>query len=140
SAIIFRRVILCLSLGILAGGVITLWPMDHTVVAGAWYAFRQYVIQHSLFDQFRIEILGFILLISAIVGIAQQAGGIHGMIEIIIRFCRTPRAAQIGTAIGGMAIFFDDYLNCIIVGNSFRPLTDRFRVSREKLSYIVDST
>jgi len=140
SAIIFRRVILCLALGILAGGIVTLWPMDHTLVGGAWYAFRQYVIQHSLLDQFRIEILGFILLISAIVGIAQQSGGIQGMIEIIIRFCRTPRAAQLGTALGGLAIFFDDYLNCIIVGNSFRPLTDRFRISREKLTYIADST
>jgi Na+/H+ antiporter NhaC len=140
SAIIFRRVILCLALGILAGGIITLWPMDQTIVGGAWHAVHYYLIRHSLLDQFRVEILGFILLISAIVGIAQHSGGIHGVIEIIIRFCRTPRAAQLGTAIGGLTIFFDDYLNCIIVGNSFRPLTDRFRISREKLTYIVDST
>ncbi|HOJ76301.1 MAG TPA: Na+/H+ antiporter NhaC family protein [Phycisphaerae bacterium] len=140
TAILFRRVILCLALGILAGGIITVWPMDRTIVGGVWYAIRHYLIEHSLLDQFRAEILLFILLISAIVGVAQQSGGIQGVIEIIIRFCRTARAAQVGTAIGGIAIFFDDYLNCIIVGNSFRPLTDRFRVSREKLSYIVDST
>lgn len=140
SAILFRRVILCLSLGILAGGIITVWPMDHTVVGGVWYAIDRYLIHHSLLDQFRAEILAFILLISATVGVAQEAGGIDGMIRIIIRFCRSARAAQFGTAVAGIAIFFDDYLNCIIVGNSFRPLTDRFRVSREKLSYIVDST
>lgn len=139
-AIIFRRVILCLALGILAGGIIALWPMDHSIVGGMWHAVYHYLIRHSLLDQFRVEILGFILLISAIVGIAQHSGGIQGVIEIIIRFCRTPRAAQVGTALGGLAIFFDDYLNCIIVGNSFRPLTDRFRISREKLTYIVDST
>lgn len=139
-AILLRRVVLCLGLGILAGGIITVWPMDHTVIGGVWYAIHRYLIQHSLFDQFRAEIVIFILLISAIVGIAQQSGGIQGAIDIILRFCRTARAAQIGTAIGGILIFFDDYLNCIIVGNSFRPLTDRFRVSREKLSYIVDST
>lgn len=139
SAILFRRVILCLSLGILAGGVVALWPMDHTIFVGAWHAVYWYLIHHSLLDQFRGEILVFILLISAIVGMAQECGGINGMILIIIRYCRTTRAAQLGTAIGGMAIFFNDYLNCIIVGNSFRPLTDRYRVSREKLSYIVDS-
>jgi Na+/H+ antiporter NhaC len=140
TAIVLRRVVLCLGLGILAGGVIAIWPTDQTFVRGAWYAFDQYLIRHALLDQFRMEILTFIILISAIVGIAQYAGGIHGMIEIIVKVCRTSRAAQLGAMFAGIAVFFDDYLNCIIVGNSFRPLTDRFRVSREKLAYIVDST
>ena len=40
----------------------------------------------------------------------------------------------------GLAIFFDDYANSIVVGSTLRPIADRFRVSREKLAYIVDST
>jgi len=40
----------------------------------------------------------------------------------------------------GIGIFFDDYANTLIVGNTMRPVTDRFRISREKLAYIVDST
>ena len=40
----------------------------------------------------------------------------------------------------GLAIFFDDYANTIVVGSTLRPIADRFRVSREKLAYIVDST
>ncbi len=140
TAILFRHVILCLVLGILAGGVLVLLPTDQFALWGVWHAFYHYFLHHSVLDTFRLEIIAFVLLICATVGLAQHSGGIHSVINWLTRFCRTARTARIGTALAGLAIFFDDYMNCIIVGNALRPLTDRYRVSRAKLAYIVDST
>ena len=140
TAIIFRRVILSLALGVATGGVITLLLADRSPLLGIWHAFEHYLIRHALLDTWRIEITAFVILISATVALARHSGGIQGLVDVVIRYCRTPRSARIGTAIAGLFIFFDDYLNCIIVGNTLRPLTDRYRVSRAKLAYIVDST
>ena len=140
TAIIFRHVIACLVLGVLAGGVIAVWPAGGGPLYGLWHAFYAYLIQHALLNTFRLEIVAFVLLLSATVGLAQQSGGIAATIQGVARFCRTARAARVGTVLVGWLLFFDDYLNCIIVGNALRPLTDRYRVSREKLAYIVDST
>src|SRR5690606_22437628 len=52
----------------------------------------------------------------------------------------TPRRGLLATFAQGLAIFFDDYANALIVGNTMRPVTDRLRVSREKLAFVVDST
>ncbi len=139
-AIALRRVVLSLILGIIAGGIVAMWPVTHNPFAGAWHAASEYFLRKAVLGDFRLEVIGFVLLISGTVGVAQQAGGIAGLIEIIIRFCRTRRSARVGTVAAGMAIFFDDYLNCIIVGNALRPLTDRYGISRAKLAYFVDST
>jgi Na+/H+ antiporter NhaC len=56
------------------------------------------------------------------------------------RFASTPERGQIVGGLGGLAVFFDDYSNAMIVGPTMRPMTDRLKVSREKLAYIVDST
>ena len=55
-------------------------------------------------------------------------------------WARTPRHGQLATGLLGVAIFFGDYANTLIVGNTMRPITDRLRISREKLSYLVDSS
>ena len=57
-----------------------------------------------------------------------------------MNFARTPRRGKFATWAAGLGIFFDDYANTLIVGNTMRPITDRLKVSREKLAYIVDST
>ncbi|MBN1492094.1 MAG: hypothetical protein JXA69_19430, partial [Phycisphaerae bacterium] len=140
TAIILRRVVLCLSLGIVAGGIVAVWPSDANPLWGVWHAFYDYLIVQSVCDPFRLQIVAFVFLICSTVGIAQAAGGIRGILDVVTRFCRTARAARVGAVVAGLLLFFDDYLNCIIVGTTMRPLTDRFRVSREKLAYIVDST
>jgi Na+/H+ antiporter NhaC len=62
------------------------------------------------------------------------------MVEAIRPLATSPRRGQFFTWLAGIIIFFDDYANTLIVGNTMRPVTDRLRVSREKLAYIVDST
>jgi len=140
AAILTRHVVLSLSVAVLAGGVLATVPAGGSVVSGLWHAFDAYLVRHALLDAFRLDIILFVLLISGTVGIARDSGGIRAMIDLAVRFCRTPRAARLAVWAGGMMLFFDDYLNCLVVGNTLRPLTDRHRVSRAKLAYLVDST
>lgn len=62
------------------------------------------------------------------------------MVDTVSRLVRGPRSARLATFLTGLFIFFDDYTNTMIVGNTMRPLCDRWKVSREKLAYLVDST
>lgn len=68
------------------------------------------------------------------------SGGFNGVMRFLIRFIRGPISAQIVTAVMGLICFIDDYANAIIVGSMAQPLTDRYKISREKLAFIVDAT
>ena len=72
--------------------------------------------------------------------IVTRNGGMQGVVEKIRALAGSPRRAQLATSALGIAIFFDDYANTMVVGNAMRPVTDAARVSREKLAYLVDST
>ena len=58
----------------------------------------------------------------------------------LVRFARDRKSAQLMTWFSGLIIFFDVYANTFIVANTLKPITDRHKISREKLAYIVDST
>jgi Na+/H+ antiporter NhaC len=74
------------------------------------------------------------------VGVMSRSGGTHGVVRLLEPLATTPRRAQLATWLMGIGIFFDDYSNTLIVGNAMRPVTDRHRISREKLAFLVDST
>jgi len=80
------------------------------------------------------------MLLGGMVGVFSRIGGTRGVVDEISRLATSPRRGQLATWLMGLAVFFDDYTNTLIVGNTMRPITDRLRISREKLSYIVDST
>ena len=84
--------------------------------------------------------MAFVIFMLAMVGVIIKAGGIHGLMQRIARLAKDARRTQIATWFMGLAIFFDDYANSILVGSTMRSLTDKFKVAREKLAYIVDST
>ena len=86
------------------------------------------------------QIVAFVVLMLAMVGVMTRSGGIRGLMDKIARFAKGARSTQLSTYCMGLGIFFDDYANTVLVGSTMRPLCDRFRVSREKLAYIVDST
>jgi Na+/H+ antiporter NhaC len=144
-ALIFRRVLIALFLGILAGAVLLAHagqPDASLLVAlgrGLLDVFTVY-LHHELVDTFRIEILGFVVALIAAVGVMSRSGGVQGLVELLLRFARSVRSTLAVTYGMGLLIFFDDYTNCLLVGSTMRPLTDRMRISREKLAYIVDST
>ena len=79
----------------------------------------------------------FILFMSGLVGIIEKSGGLLGITEALRGFVKTPRSAQLAAFGAGCVIFFDDYSNCLIAGNSMRPLADLAGLSREKLGTFV---
>ncbi len=82
----------------------------------------------------------FSLLVAAMVGIVGRAGGTRALVERAERLAKDTRGAGVAAWLAGLIVFFDDYANCLVVGNAMGPLADRFGVSRAKLAYIVDST
>ncbi|MGB0952486.1 MAG: Na+/H+ antiporter NhaC family protein [Planctomycetota bacterium] len=138
-AFLTRRTILSLSVGVLVGGVIAVQGVGgvgtffHLVFAEIlWFGILQ--------DSFHLYILGFVILLSATVAIITRMGGIDGMVNSLVRFAKNSRSVQAVAYFLGLGIFFDDYANTIVVGNSCGPLFDKQKISRAKLAYIVDST
>ncbi|PIY32973.1 MAG: sodium:proton antiporter, partial [Bacteroidetes bacterium CG_4_10_14_3_um_filter_42_6] len=80
------------------------------------------------------------MIIAATVSVITKNGGMKGVVNQLSRFVTGPRSASFITWLLGIMIFFDDYANTLVVGNTMRPLTDKMKVSREKLAYLIDST
>ena len=141
-ALATRRTLLALSLGVWCGAVAAAWLSGAgwgALLQGSLDVFRVY-FWGELRDSFRIEILGFIAALLAMVGVMSRSGGVAGLVEWAMGLASGRRSVQGLTWASGLAIFFDDYTNCMLVGSSLRPLSDRLRISREKLAYLVDST
>ena len=94
----------------------------------------------SLYDADHVTIIVFTLLIGGMVRIITANGGMQGVVNWLSRRARGPRSGQLMTFLMDLCIFFDDYSNTLVVGNTMRPIADKLKVSREKLAYIVDST
>jgi len=141
-ALAFREVIVSLFMGIWAGAFIA----GGLRIDSFYYFFlslfqvvQKYVII-ALEDADHLSVIVFSLLIGGMVAIISRNGGMAGIVNILSRYARSTRSTQFITWVLGVAIFFDDYANTLIVGNTMRSVTDRFHISREKLAYIVDST
>lgn len=87
-----------------------------------------------------LSIILFSVLIGGMVHVISENGGMQGIVEKVSKLSTSARRTQLATVLMGCLIFFDDYANTLVVGNTMRPLTDKFKISREKLAYIVDST
>ncbi len=141
-ALVFREVIVSLFAGIwmgafIAGGLRV--DSIYYLLLPLFKVVEKYII-NALNDPGHLSVVIFSLLIGGMVAIISRNGGMAGVVSRLTRFARTRRSAQFITWLLGVAIFFDDYANTLIVGNTMRSVTDRFKVSREKLAYIVDST
>jgi Na+/H+ antiporter NhaC len=91
-------------------------------------------------DPINLEILGFVSAILVLISILISSGGVRGVILILSKWVNTRMKAQLVPALLGLLIFIDDYANTMIVGSTSRPLTDKFKISREKLAFLVDAT
>lgn len=138
-ALIFKRVIPALFLGIWFGAMAAIGFSFPGAFQGALAAFQVYVLQ-SFADEAHAQVILFSFMIGGLVGIISKNGGMQGVVNIISKWAKSPSKGQSATGVLGLAIFFDDYANSLVVGNTMRPVTDRLRISREKLAYIVDST
>lgn len=138
-ALVFKRVIPALFLALWLGA----WLLRDLSLTGLWLGLLdtvQVFARDELANTDNASIIIFTLMIGGMVGIISRNGGMQGIVDGIVRWADNARHACLATAGMGLAIFFDDYANTLVVGNTMRPVTDAMRVSREKLAYIVDST
>jgi Na+/H+ antiporter NhaC len=135
-ALALRQVIISLLLGIFIGAVIV---YDYNPLIGLIRLIDTYII-NAVDDRSHIQIIVFTFLFGGVIGIISKGGGTRGIANLLTKFARTRRSGMISTWLSGLIIFFDDYSNSLIVGNLMRPITDRLKISREKLAFIVDAT
>ena len=138
-ALITKNVIPALFLGLWFGAFAVHGFSFAGVGWGLLNAFQVYVLE-AITNPDHAAIILFTFMIGGMVGIVSRNGGMQGVVNKIVPFARTPERAQVATGVLGLVIFFDDYANVLVVGNTMRQVTDKLRVSREKLAYIVDST
>lgn len=137
-ALLLREAVAALFVGVWMGALAL---AGFNPLAALWRVIDTFVVPTlGDIDGGHPQIVVFSLLLGGMVGIISRNGGTLGIVEAATPFASTRKRGQIATWFAGMAIFFDDYANTLIVGNTMRSITDRLKISREKLAYIVDST
>lgn len=94
----------------------------------------------SVASSWNAGILIFLVILGAIVVLMNKAGGSYAYGAWAARKIKTRKGAMLATWGLGALIFVDDYFNCLTVGSVMRPVTDKHKISRAKLSYIIDAT
>ncbi len=141
-AFLTRHVLLSLGIAIIAGGLLTKVPQS-PLSAAAWFeGFRSVgiYVADTVTSRSNLQILAFLPPIFVMIEIVIASGGFKGIIVWLLKWVKGRKSTQIATALMGILCFIDDYTNAIIVGSMMQPITDRFRVSREKLAFLVDAT
>jgi Na+/H+ antiporter NhaC len=138
-ALTLRNVIPALLLGLWIGATaVRSFTLEGTG-RGLLDTFSVYVTG-AIADFDRASIILFTMMIGGMVGIITRNGGMASVVRGIVSRAKTAIGGQVAVWLMGLMIFFDDYSNTLVVGNTARSLTDHLKVSREKLAYIVDST
>lgn len=139
AALVFRQVVAALFAGVWVGAWIVTGDGALGWFTGLLTTIDTYIIA-ALTDPDRVSIIVFSLMIGGLVGVIQKNGGTRGIVNAVVSWANTAQRGQLTTAVLGCLVFFDDYANSLIVGGTMRPITDKLRISREKLAYLVDST
>jgi len=138
-ALIIRSVVPALLIGVWLGAT----ALQSFTLKGAGMglldAFQVFVVG-SLADPGRVAVILFTMMIGGMVGIITRNGGMMSIVHVVVSRAKSAIGAQVSVWLMGLMIFFDDYANTLVVGNTARPITDKLKISREKLAYIVDST
>lgn len=138
-ALAFRQVLFALFLGIWMGAYL-IGDLTFTGIFNSFFDALSGFIVPGVSDPDRMSIVVFSILIGGMVGVITDNGGTRGVIKAITKFVRTKVQGMVVTSLMGFIVFFDDYANTMVVGNTMRPLTDKLRISRAKLAYLVDAT
>ena len=136
------RLILGMSTAVVGTAIISLFPtvpLLELPFAAVHRALVEFIWQ-PLDSSFQPFVLFFTVSLIGMVRVVSLAGGTQGIAEALARRAEGARSTRLATFVMGLAIFFDDYANSMVVGTTMRPVADRFNISREKIAYIVDST
>lgn len=139
-ALITKEVYSSLLVGTFAGLVIYEFTLGGASAASFVAAFCDLPTLLSAQIESNGALLLFLALLGSLTVIISVAGGSRAYAEWVSTHVKNARMAQLMTAILGIVIFVDDYFNCLTVGAVMRPVTNKFKVSHEKLAYIIDST
>ncbi|MDE7177529.1 MAG: Na+/H+ antiporter NhaC family protein [Lachnospiraceae bacterium] len=135
-ALITKEVYSSLFVGILMGGLLySGFRFELTIT----HIFEDGIIS-VLSDSYNVGILVFLVILGTMVSLMNKAGGSAAFGQFAATRIKNRVGAQLATILLGVLIFIDDYFNCLTVGSVMRPVTDKFKVSRAKLSYLIDAT
>ena len=141
-ALISKEVYSSLFVGIVTGGVIYAainGPVEQVGVGALEHVFKDGIIA-SLSDPYNVGILVFLVFLGIIVALMNKAGGSAAFGNWASEHVHSRVGSQLATIGLGVLIFIDDYFNCLTVGSVMRPVTDRQKISRAKLAYLIDAT
>ena len=135
-ALITKEVYSSLVIGIIVGGLIYAGGNFETtithVITDGFVA--------NVADSYNMGIIIFLILLGALVSMMNKAGGSAAFGRWATKHIKSRVGAQLATIALGVLIFIDDYFNCLTVGSVMRPVADSHKVSRAKLSYLIDAT
>lgn len=134
-ALLTRQVLLSLFIGIFSGSLI----INGLHIKSFFMVIEKYGMV-ALNDSGHLSIIIFSTIIGGMVAIISKNGGMAGVVDKLSIYAKSARSTQFITWFLGVAIFFDDYANTLVVGNTMKSVSDKFKISREKLAYLVDST
>jgi Na+/H+ antiporter NhaC len=137
-ALIFREVVAALFAGVWLGALAVAGFNPFSAFARSVDTFAVPTLADM--EAGHTQIIVFTMLLGGMVGVIARNGGTMGIVERVAPWASSRKKGKLTTWAAGLAIFFDDYANTLIVGNTMRPITDKLKISREKLAYIVDST
>ena len=135
-ALITKEVYSSLFVGILVGGLLySNFGFEGTVL----HVFSDGIVS-VLSDSYNVGILVFLVILGTLVCLMNKAGGSAAFGRWAQTHIKSRMGAQLATVVLGCLIFIDDYFNCLTVGSVMRPVTDKHRISRAKLAYLIDAT
>ncbi len=135
-ALITKEVYASLFVGIISGMLIYAYVGDGTLISAVAMTFD--MMSSKIADNAYMII--FLALLWAVVSLVSKSGGSEAYGKWAGAKLKSKRSAALATSLLGVLIFIDDGFNCLTVGTVMRPITDRLRISREKLAYIIDAT
>lgn len=138
-ALITKEVYSSLFVGSLTGAVIYA-TSSSSGIEGVFTTVVHDGLIANLSDSYNVGILVFLVVLGTIVALMNKAGGSRAYGEWAAKHIKSKTGACISTFVLGALIFVDDYFNCLTVGSVMRPISDKYKVSRSKLAYIIDAT
>ncbi|MBE6072882.1 MAG: Na+/H+ antiporter NhaC family protein [Clostridium butyricum] len=140
-AFITKNVVISLFIGTLSGCFLLQITGSNPFMAiiQAFLDFVQRAL-NSLADPWNAGIVLQVMVIGGVISLVGKMGGAKAIAEALAKKAKTPRTAQLITWFLGVLVFFDDYANSLIVGPIMKPVADKMKISRERLSFIIDAT
>ena len=140
-AFLTKNVIISLFIGTLSGTFLVSL-VDSSFLGALVNSFLDFVsrVLNSLSDPWNAGIILQVLVIGGVIHLVAKMGGAKAVAEALSRKAKTAKSTQVVTFLLGLAVFFDDYANSLIVGPIMKPVADKMKISRERLAFIIDAT